>query len=126
MTRGRDDRTHHRGSRTERRRLMRITGLRPTPVAVPFREDERWAYGGRRGLVSVLLEVDTDEGLVGLAEAPAYPATDIVLAVLRSLEPLVLGEDPFAIERLIKRIALVGTWHHVKATSPAIAAVEMG
>jgi galactonate dehydratase/glucarate dehydratase len=104
---------------------MRITGLRPTPVAVPFREDERWAYGGRRGLVSVLLELTTDEGLVGLGEAPAYPSTDIVLSVLRSIEPLVLGEDPFAVERLMKRIHLVGTWHHVKATSPAIAAVEM-
>jgi L-alanine-DL-glutamate epimerase-like enolase superfamily enzyme len=104
---------------------MRITGLRPTPLAVPFREDELWAYGGRRGLVSVLLEVTTDEGVTGLGEAPAYPSTDIVLSVLRSIEPLVVGEDPFAIERLMKRIHLVGTWHHVKATSPAIAAVEM-
>jgi L-alanine-DL-glutamate epimerase-like enolase superfamily enzyme len=104
---------------------MRITGLRQTPVAVPFREDELWAYGGRRGLVSILLEVTTDEGLVGVGEAPAYPSTDIVLSVLRSIEPLVLGEDPFAIERLMKRIHLVGTWHHVKATSPGIAAIEM-
>ena len=104
---------------------MRITGLRPTPLAVPFREDELWAYGGRRGLVSVLLEVTTDEGVTGVGEAPAYPSTDIVLSVLRSIEPLVVGEDPFAIERLMKRIHLVGTWHHVKATSPAIAAVEM-
>jgi L-alanine-DL-glutamate epimerase-like enolase superfamily enzyme len=104
---------------------MRITELRPTPLAVPFREDELWAYGGRRGLVSVLLEVTTDEGVTGLGEAPAYPSTDIVLSVLRSIEPLVVGEDPFAIERLMKRIHLVGTWHHVKATSPAIAAVEM-
>src|SRR5919109_3606911 len=105
---------------------MRITALRPTPLAVPFREDELWAYGGRRGLVSVLLEVTTDDGVTGLGEAPAYPSTDIVLSVLRSIEPLVVGEDPFAIERLMKRIHLVGTWHHVKATSPAIAAVEMG
>jgi L-alanine-DL-glutamate epimerase-like enolase superfamily enzyme len=104
---------------------MRITGLRPTPLAVPFREDELWAYGGRRGLVSVLLELTTDEGVTGVGEAPAYPSTDIVLSVLRSIEPLVLGEDPFAIERIMKRIALVGTWHHVKATSPGIAAVEM-
>jgi L-alanine-DL-glutamate epimerase-like enolase superfamily enzyme len=104
---------------------MRITGLRPTPLAVPFREDELWAYGGRRGLVSVLLELTTDDGVTGLGEAPAYPSTDIVLAVLRSIEPLVLGEDPFAIERIMKRIDLVGTWHHVKATSPGIAAVEM-
>src|SRR5919198_1403931 len=103
---------------------MRITGLNATPVAVPFREDEVWAYGGRRGLVSILLEVTTDEGLVGIGEAAAYPSTEIVLAVLRSLEPLVVGEDPFTIERISKRIEVVGTWHHVKATSPGIAAVE--
>ena len=104
---------------------MRITGLRATPVAVPFHEDELWAYGGRRGMVSVVLEVDTDEGLVGLGEASAYPSADIVLAVIRSIEPFVVGEDAFDIERIMKRINIVGTWHHVKATNPGIAAVEM-
>ncbi len=104
---------------------MRITSLRATPVAVPFRAEERWAFGGRRGMISVLLEVHTDEGLVGLGEASAYPSVDVVLAVLRSVESLVVGEDPFEIERIMKRIQVVGTWHHVKATSPAIAAVEM-
>ncbi len=104
---------------------MRITGLRATPVAVPYVADEVWAFGRRRGQVSVLLEVDTDEGLVGLGEAAAYPSADIVLAVLASLRPLVIGADAFQIERLVRRIELVGTWHHVKATSPAIAAVEM-
>ena len=104
---------------------MRITGLRATPVAVPFREDELWAFGGRRGMISVLLEVTTDEGVTGVGEAAAYPSAEVVLAVIRSLEPLVLGEDPFAIERIGKRIEVVGTWHHVKATSPGIAAVEM-
>jgi L-alanine-DL-glutamate epimerase-like enolase superfamily enzyme len=104
---------------------MRITDLRATPVAVPYRADEVWAFGRRRGQVSVLLEVHTDEGLVGLGEAAAYPSAGIVLAVLDSLRPLVLGADPVQIERLVRRIELVGTWHHVKATSPAIAAVEM-
>lgn len=104
---------------------MRITGLRPTTVAVPFRHDERWAFGGRRGLTAVLLEVTTDEGIVGLGEAAGYPTPDIVTAVLRSLEPLVVGQDPFRIERIAKRIEAIGTWHHVRATSPAIAAVDM-
>jgi len=104
---------------------MRVTGIRATPVAVPYRAEEIWAFGRRRGQLSVLIEVDTDEGVTGLGEAAAYPSADIVLAVLRGLEPLVLGEDPVAIERLVRRVELVGTWHHVKATSPAIAAVEM-
>lgn len=104
---------------------MRITNIKATPVAVPFGEDELWAFGGRRGLVSILAEVETDEGVVGLGEAAAYPSADIVLAVLRSLEDLVVGEDPFHIERIVKKIEVVGTWHHVRATSPGIAAIEM-
>ena len=104
---------------------MRITGLRATPVAVPFTQPEAWAFGERTGMVSVLLEVDTDEGLVGLGEAAAYPSADIIEAVLRTVEPLVVGESAFNIERIMKRINVVGTWHHVQATSPAIAAVEM-
>ena len=104
---------------------MRITGIRATPVCVPLVEEELWAFGGRRGLVSVVVEVDTDEGVVGLGEAPAYPSADVVLGVLWSLDDLVVGEDPLRIERLVRRIDAVGTWHHVRATSPAIAAVEM-
>lgn len=104
---------------------MRITNVTATPVAVPFREDELWAFGGRRGLTSVLVEVATDEGVVGLGEAGAYPSTDIVLAVMRSLEALVVGENPLHIERIVKKMDVVGTWHHVRATSPGLAAVEM-
>jgi L-alanine-DL-glutamate epimerase-like enolase superfamily enzyme len=103
---------------------MRITALRATPVAVPYRTDETWAFGRRSGMVSVLVELETDEGLVGLGESATYPSTDIVLGVLKTIESLVVGADPFRIEQLIQRIDVVGTWHHVKATSPAIAAVE--
>jgi L-alanine-DL-glutamate epimerase-like enolase superfamily enzyme len=92
---------------------------------VPYVREERWAYGVRQGLVSILVQVHTDEGVTGLGEAPAYPSADIVQAVLRTLEPLVVGQDPRAVEHLHNRIDIVGTWHHVKATSPAIAAVDM-
>jgi L-alanine-DL-glutamate epimerase-like enolase superfamily enzyme len=104
---------------------MRITNIKATPVAVPFGEDELWAFGGRRGLIGIVVEAETDEGVVGLGEAPAYPSADIVLAVLRSLKELVVGEDPLQIERIVKKMDVVGTWHHVRATSPGLAAVEM-
>lgn len=104
---------------------MRVTGIRTTPVAVPFAGRELWAFGGRSGLVSIVVEIDTDEGVVGLGEAPAYPSAAIVLAVFESLEKLIIGEDPRRVERIVRKIDAVGTWHHVRATSPAIAAVEM-
>jgi len=103
---------------------VRITGIRATPVAVPFTREETWAFGRRRGLISVLVELTTDEGVTGLGEAAAYPAAPVVEATLRSIEPLVVGADPFAIERLLKRVDVVGTWHHMRWQSPALAAVE--
>lgn len=103
---------------------MRITAIRATPVAVPYRTDEVWAFGRRSGLVSVIVELDTDEGLTGLGEAAAYPSAEIVLAALRSMEPLVIGSDPLRIEQLVQRIDVVGTWHHIGSSSPAAAAVE--
>lgn len=104
---------------------MRITRMTCTPVAVPYRTEEIWAFGRRQGQVSVLVELQTDEGLTGIGEAAAYPSADIVLAVFAGLNDMVVGADPFAIEALVHRIDLVGTWHHVRASSPAIAAVEM-
>jgi L-alanine-DL-glutamate epimerase-like enolase superfamily enzyme len=104
---------------------MRISSIEATPVAVPFRASEHWAFGSRRGMISILLHVHTDEGVTGIGEAAAYPSAEIVLAILRSVESLVLGESPFNIEKLMRRIHVVGTWHHVKATSPAMAAIEM-
>lgn len=103
---------------------MRITGLRATPVAVPYHTDEVWAFGRRSGLISVLVEMDTDEGLTGLGEAAAYPSADVVLGALRSLEPLVVGADPLRIEQLIQRIDVVGTYHHIGSSTPAAAALE--
>jgi L-alanine-DL-glutamate epimerase-like enolase superfamily enzyme len=103
---------------------MRITALKTTVVAIPFTGEERWAWGGRRGLANVILEVETDEGLVGLGEAGGYPTPEIVVAVIRSLEDLVVGENPFHIERILKRMYVVGGWHHVRASSTGIAAIE--
>jgi len=103
---------------------MRITRLKTTVVAIPFTSNEKWAWGGRRGLANVILEIETDEGLIGLGEAGGYPTPDIVVAVIRSLEALVIGENPFHIERLLKRMYAAGGWHHVRASSTGIAAIE--
>jgi len=103
---------------------MRITSLKTTVVAIPFTGAEKWAWGGRNGLANVILEIETDAGLMGLGEAGGYPTPDIVVAVIRSLEGLVVGENPFHIERILKRMYAIGGWHHVRASNTGIAAIE--
>jgi L-alanine-DL-glutamate epimerase-like enolase superfamily enzyme len=46
-----------------------ITGVRATPVYVPMRHPLRWSFGVEPGLTRVIVEVLTDEGLVGLGES---------------------------------------------------------
>ncbi len=104
---------------------MQITAVTVTPVAIPLLREEVWAYGRRDSLTAVLVEVDTDEGVTGLGEAAAYPSAGVVEQVLESMRPLVIGHDPFRIEHLLRVVDLVGTWHHMGFTSPALAAVEM-
>ncbi|MER5389598.1 mandelate racemase/muconate lactonizing enzyme family protein [Saccharopolyspora sp. NPDC002686] len=103
--------------------ILRIIGIRHIPVAVPFHNEERWLSGRqvsrRRGLVSVLIEIDTDEGITGIGEAPAHPSAAIVLAELRAAERFAIGEDPFRTEHIAK---LGGAWG---ATSTALAAIDM-
>lgn len=104
---------------------MRIIGIRHIPVAVPFHDGDQWPPGQRRGVVSVLIEIDTDEGITGLGEAPAHPSAEIVLAVLRAVERFAIGEDPFHVERLTRIGEALGTRHPAGATSPALAAIDM-
>ncbi len=88
---------------------MRITRIRPTPVAVPYRTAEVWAFGQRKGLVSVLIEIETDEGVVGLGEAtPVYywgETVESALGFLGAEVSAALGDDPFALEAIGRRLA---------------------
>jgi L-alanine-DL-glutamate epimerase-like enolase superfamily enzyme len=104
---------------------MRISEIIHHKVAVPFREEEVWSFGRRAYLETILLELRTDEGLIGLGEAAGYPSTAVVEAAIESLKPLVLGEDPVQIEGMLKRMYILGTWHHVKGSNPAIGGLEM-
>ncbi|GAA0509865.1 mandelate racemase [Saccharopolyspora subtropica] len=96
---------------------MRIIGVRSIPVAVPFHAEEA-GPAGSRGLVSVLVEIDTDEGITGLGEAPAHPSADVVLTALRAVERHAIGEDPFRTEHIARLAASLGA-------GPALAAIDM-
>ena len=71
---------------------MRISGLRTGVVGTPWRN-------------LTLVEVQTDDGLVGAGEARMLNRTDALLGYLAEAEANhVLGSDPFEIESLVQRM----------------------
>jgi len=79
---------------------MKIVDLRVYPVCIPLKEALITAYGKRDFAEFVLIEIETDSGLVGIGEAAAIPIYDEgdpageAYVLKRYLKPLLLGKDP--------------------------------
>lgn len=83
---------------------MKITDIRATTVAIPLEAPLRHANGGHWGrFVRTIVEVETDEGLVGLGElrGSGQATEDAILGLRQYL----IGHDPFELEQL--RFALL-------------------
>ncbi len=78
---------------------MRITDIRATPVTVPLEAPLRHANGSHWGrFVRTIVEVETDEGLIGLGEMGG--GGDIATSAIESLKPYLIGRDPARIEEM--------------------------
>jgi glucarate dehydratase len=78
---------------------MKITDLRATPVTVPLVAPLRHANGCHWGrFVRTIVEVETDEGLVGLGEMGG--GGENAVAAFEGLKRYVLGRDPARLEEL--------------------------
>ena len=76
---------------------MRICDVRITPVSVPVEAPLRYSTGADGGIHRLIVELETDDGCVGLGECNAGAARE---ARLRECIPQILGADPFHTERL--------------------------
>lgn len=72
---------------------MRITDVK-TYLCEGYHERLRWIF----------VQVETDEGVVGLGDATNWPNGEIIVKAIHSLKPVVIGESPFDIEKLWKRM----------------------
>ncbi|HEX2825682.1 MAG TPA: mandelate racemase/muconate lactonizing enzyme family protein [Burkholderiales bacterium] len=82
---------------------MKITDVRATPLAVPFREAHVTWTGAYSAKSTLLIEVDTDEGITGLGEAPGIPLPEINQLVVEEFREGLVGQDPFAINAFQER-----------------------
>ena len=78
---------------------MKITDIRATPVTVPLEAPLRHANGCHWGrFVRTIVEVETDEGIVGLGEMGG--GGESAVAAFNGLKPYLIGHDPSRLEQM--------------------------
>lgn len=79
---------------------MKIQSIEATPVTIAFTEPEYWSQGRRDGVTAIVVQITTDEGLVGIGESVPAPSPQVTLAAIDSVRSLLVGQDPRQINHL--------------------------
>ena len=99
---------------------MRITKVKTTPLAIPFRQAYHWSHGTSGGTSTILVEVHTDAGAVGYGECLAWASADATQATILQAAKTFEGRSPHEVQALIaevsRRHALFLTPRHANQT----------
>ncbi|HEU5432886.1 MAG TPA: enolase C-terminal domain-like protein [Thermomicrobiales bacterium] len=79
---------------------MKIVDVRATPVYVELEAPLLWSMGVEHGTTRTVIELITDEGIVGLGET--YGGASIVKRI-DAARPLFIGMDPFEVATIVQR-----------------------
>src|SRR3954449_12046465 len=83
---------------------MKIIDIRATPVTVPLEAPLRHANGAHWGrFVRTIIEVETDEGIIGLGEMGG--GGESAVAAFVGLKPYLVGHDPTRLEEMRFKIS---------------------
>jgi L-alanine-DL-glutamate epimerase-like enolase superfamily enzyme len=102
---------------------MQIVGIKTSIHRVAFTETLRASYGQRTHATFLIVEVETDEGIVGYGEHDGLFFETAETFIHAELEPLLVGQDPLRIEYLNHKMAHFLTWDSFSAYP--IAAIDM-
>ena len=80
---------------------MKITAIKLTPLHCAFKQPYHWAQGVNYGAPVILIEIETDEGVTGIAESVASPVIAPVLAILNDAVPHFIGQSVYDGNRII-------------------------
>ena len=90
---------------------MKIIELKTTKLAIENKNIYQYSLGALKGTNTILVEINTDEGISGVGEVTGGINVDALDVFLKSSEPLLIGESPFDIERFLDRF-----YRHQKLT----------
>ncbi len=99
---------------------MKITNIKATPVNIPLETPIYWTAGLYPGTSKAIIEVETDEGIVGLGEAPSSH----LAPAIESLGPRLIGQDPLDIAEI--ESLCVPPWQIVQNTDDSAAVTVFG
>jgi L-alanine-DL-glutamate epimerase-like enolase superfamily enzyme len=104
---------------------LKITDIEIFLFDIPLTSPFRIAIGEMKAANDLLIRIRTDQGIVGLGEACPFPsitgetqATNAAAAI--SIRDLLIGEDPLAIDALLRKIGPL-----VHSNPSAVAAFDM-
>jgi glucarate dehydratase len=85
---------------------MKITKAICTPVHIPMEAPLRWSMGVENGTTRTIIELHTDEGLIGLGETYGGAST---VERFRNAAPFYVGYDPLEVSRIVKNFEVFRT-----------------
>jgi muconate cycloisomerase len=91
---------------------MLISEIRTTPLALRFKEPYHWAGRVDLGSAAVLIEVETDAGVVGIGESTATFPAEAVEHIVQGVSTLFVGQSLFDIERLLNKARHLGGFNY--------------
>lgn len=105
---------------------MKVVAIEPTIVNVPYRHREVSSVVARDGVTSVVVRVETDDGVVGWGEACSGADAASVAAAIRAMRPLIVGRDPWNHEAIADDVYHLGLWQFRAGTANfAFAGIDM-
>jgi L-alanine-DL-glutamate epimerase-like enolase superfamily enzyme len=100
---------------------VRIVDVQVHKVNIPFEAPLRWSGGVEDGWTRCILRMRTDDGLEGIGETQGGTPT---MVQIEALKGDFVGEDPFDLERILKKFWWVPFYHGTTGRL-AISGLEM-
>ncbi|MFD2331668.1 mandelate racemase/muconate lactonizing enzyme family protein [Cohnella sp. GCM10020058] len=83
---------------------MKITAVKTKAIKIPFHKGEKWSGGTRYSAPSLIVQVETDEGLVGIGESVGPTIPVIQTVVDKEFAPFLIRRDPMELESILHRL----------------------
>jgi len=92
---------------------MKITNVRTICLKYNYKKPIMYALGTTKSRQCVIVLIDTDEKITGIGEAAYFggPTISTKTIIEKELKPELMGEDPFKVERIWKKLFSTSYYH---------------